>query len=98
MDIDDFAEVQEALWEARFKWYNIGIRLKLKVPDLNCIKFEPGIDLEEKFNRMINSWLNMGESCTWPTLCGALTHPTVAMPNVAEEVMRVRVGIPTGEL
>lgn len=98
MDIDDFAEVQEAVWEARSKWYNIGIRLKLKVPDLDCIDAEPGINVEEKFNRMVKSWLKMTESCTWPALCEALKHPTVAMPNVAEEVMRVRVGIPTSEL
>ena len=51
--MNDFAQVQEALWEARVKWKNIGIRLKLEVSDLDCIDAEPGIGIDEKFNRMI---------------------------------------------
>ena len=94
MDISNFGEVQDAIWEARYKWYNIGIRLKLEVSDLDAIVAEPGIDLEEKFNRMIKCWLKRGESCMWTVLYEALKHKTVNMPNVAE---KVKLGTLTGE-
>ena len=97
MDIDNFGEVQEAIWEARSKWYNIGIRLKLEVSDLDSINAESGIDLEEKFNRMIKSRLKMSEPCTWTVLYEALKHPTVAMPNVADKVKRMKFETLPGE-
>ena len=86
LDISNFGEVQEAIWEARPKWYNIGIRLKLEVSDLDAIDAESGIDLEEKFNRMIKCWLKRSEPCTWTVLYDALKHKTVDMPNVAAKL------------
>ena len=97
MDINNFGEVQEAIWKARPKWYNIGICLKLEVSDLDSIDAESGIDLEEKFRRMIKSWLRNSELCTWTVLCEALRHPTVAMPNVADKVKRTKLETHTGE-
>ena len=97
MNIDNFGEVQEAIWEARHKWYNIGVRLKLEVSDLDAIDAESGINLEEKFNRMIKCWLKRIEPCTWTDVCEALKHPTVAMPNVAENMKRMKLGTLTGE-
>ena len=83
LDTDNFAEVQEALWEARSKWYNIGTRLKLGVFELDCINAEPGCGLGEKFNLMIKTRLKKMEPCTWRDLYEALIHPTVDMPSVA---------------
>ena len=83
LDTDDFAEVQEALWEARSKWHNIGARLKLGVFELDCINAEPGFGVEEKFNLMIKTRLKKMEPCTWRDLYEALIHPTVDMPSVA---------------
>ena len=81
--VDDFADVQEALWEARSKWHNIGTRLKLGVFELDCINAEQGFGLEEKFNLMIKTRLKKMEPCTWGDLHEALIHPTVDMPSVA---------------
>ena len=86
MSIDDFAEVQEALWPARAKWKNIGIRLKLAVSDLECINAEPGSGLDEKFDRMLSARLKKIEPCTWRDLYDALNHPTVAMSDVANKL------------
>ena len=88
MRIDDFAEVQEALWEARLKWYNIGVRLELVVSDLDCIDAEVGIGLEDKFNRMIQKRLRQRKACTWRELYDVLRHPTVGMPGVAAELKK----------
>ena len=97
LDIDNFGEVQDAIWDARSKWYNIGICLKLKVSDLDTIDAELGIDLEEKFRRMIKSWLRNSQFCTWRDLCEAMTHRTVAMTNVADEVKKTKLETLTGE-
>ena len=87
MTIDDFARVLEALWAARSKWKNIGVRLKLAVSDLDCINAEPGISLDEKFDRMLSARLKMIEPCTWRNLYDALNHPTVAMSDVASKLV-----------
>ena len=86
MGIDDFAEVQEALWEARPKWENIGTRLRLTVHELEYIDAEGGMSVDKKFNLMIKTRLNKLEPCTWEDLRDALNHPTVAMVDVAENI------------
>jgi hypothetical protein len=83
LTIRNFARIQEALWEARSKWKNIGVRLNLAVSDLECINAEPGVSLDEKFDRMLSARLKMIEPCTWKDLYDALNHPTVAMSDVA---------------
>ena len=94
MGFEDFAEVQEALWEARSKWHNIGIQLKLKVHELECINAEQ-CSLDDKFSEMIKIRLRKVEPCTWRDFCDALNHPTVGMPNVAE---KLKGNLTTGKL
>ena len=91
--IDDFAEVQEALWEARSKWRNIGVRLKMGVSDLDCINAELGASIDNKFGQMISTRLKKVEPCTWRDLYNALNHPTVAMSDVANKLFAK---LPTG--
>ena len=86
LGIDDFAEVQEALWEARSKWDNIGTRLKLTVHELESIEAEGGMSLDKKFKLMIQTRLKKIEPCTWRDLYDALNHPTVAMSDVANKL------------
>ena len=86
LSIHDFAKVQEALWDARSKWYNIGICLNLGILELNNINAEPGFGLEEKFNLMIETRLKKSEPCTWRELYDVLNHPTVDMASVADKV------------
>ena len=86
MGIDDFAQVQEALWRARSKWENIGTRLKLDVHELESIDAEGGMSVDKKFNLMIKTRLKKLEPCTWRDLYDALNHPTVDMPDVASKL------------
>ena len=87
LGIDDFARVQEALWEARSKWENIGTRLNLSVHELENIDAEGGTSLDKKFNLMIKTRLKKLEPCTWRDLHDALNHPTVAMPDLASKLL-----------
>ncbi|CAI8054938.1 hypothetical protein GBAR_LOCUS29976, partial [Geodia barretti] len=86
LGIEDFTEVQEALWAARSKWHNIGTRLKLDVHELENIEAEGGMGLDMKFNLMIKTKLKKIEPCTWRDLYDALNHPTVAMSDVANKL------------
>ena len=84
MGIDDFGEVQIALWRARSKWYNIGVRLKMDLTDLDVIDKERGLEIEDKFNRMLQSWFKTTQPRTWKVLYEALRDPTVDMSIVAD--------------
>ena len=88
LGIDDFAKVQAALWEARAKWYNIGVHLKVKVSDLEVINAESGGDIGKKFNRMLMLRFKMIEAITWGELCDVLNHPTVNEPAVADIILK----------
>ena len=86
LTVEDFADVQSVLWEARSQWFNIGVRLRLKVTDLKAIDREVGLDLEDKFVKMIISWLEHGQRCTWRVLIKALKHHTVNLPELARQI------------
>ena len=84
MSINDFGEVQDALWEAKTKWHNIGVQLKLTTSDLDAIDADER-SVGEKLSSVIKTRLNR-EPCTWRDLYDALTHPTVDMKAVAEKL------------
>ena len=71
-----------ALWDARHKWFDIGARFGIRVPDLEVIRKED--DEEERFRRMIIAWLKAGKNCNWKHICEALSHHTVGMHHMAE--------------
>lgn len=83
---DDFADVQSALWEAKHKWFNIGVQLGLKVSALKAIDREQGLNFEDKLKEMIISWLEKGKMCTWRALRKALKHKTVNKPELAQNI------------
>lgn len=86
LTIDDLADVQSALWEARSQWFNIGVQLRLKVADLEAIDCRQGINLEAKFTEMIIAWLKQGKRCTWTALIEVLKDHTVNQPEVARQI------------
>ena len=52
---DDYPDVFDALWAARAKWYNIGLRFRIKASDLDTIDMEG--DAEVKLRKMLSKWL-----------------------------------------
>ena len=81
LTLDDYPEVSAALWDARHKWFAIGARFGIKVTDLEAICNED--DVEERFQRMVITWLKTGKNCNWKHVCEALGHPTVGMQHMA---------------
>ena len=85
-DDPDLGSAFSALWDARHKWYNIGLCLKMKESDLEAIEKEAGTDHGDKLRRMISTRLKMSEPCSWHDLHHALEHNTVNEPRVAENL------------
>ena len=86
---EDLSDVQDELWEARSKWYNIGLRLGIPPSDLDVIK-KDGDDTEAWFRNMLLKWLRKGKNCTWEALIKALSSPSVGQTMLAESVQQNR--------
>lgn len=85
LNFDDYADVQEAMWEARCQWFNIGVRFKLNIHDLRTIRKDAG-DVDDKFHKMLDAWFRNGENRTWAAICDVLQHNTVDMSYLADKV------------
>ena len=57
--------------------------------DLDVIDKEASNEIEDKFNRMVLSWLKTIGPCTWEVLYVALEHPTLDMPDVAKAIRSI---------
>ena len=84
LTLDDYPGVSEALWDARHKWFSVGARFGIGVPDLEAIDKEG--DVELKFQKMVITWLKAGNDCNWKKVCEALSHPTVGMQHMAKKL------------
>jgi hypothetical protein len=81
LTIDDLSDVVEIMWNAKTKWYFIGVRFGLMAPALDAIDADEK-DVNNKFTRMVKEWLNKGENCNWKAVHSALEHPTVDIQPV----------------
>ncbi len=79
-------EVQELLWPARSKWYNLGIALEVDKNTLESIKKSNPSNCDDCFNAMLKSCSETNTSITWSGLCEALRRPTVARNDVAQKI------------
>jgi hypothetical protein len=81
---NDIREVQKQVWEARVKWYNIGIELGIDVNDLKVIKHGANHhDIDNCFTDMLVIWLRQRRP-TWEALANALRSEPVGYPQLAE--------------
>ncbi len=83
---DDLQEVYEAVYEARDKWFNMGMALKLKVGSLNAIKAGSG-DVDENCLNMLQEWLHNGTNKTWRAIAEALGSKTVARIDLKVQIL-----------
>ena len=82
----DIPKVLENVWEARQKWYSIGIQLKLKASDLDVIRQQGNNNGPDDFViEMVKIWLRQG-GATWEALIDALKHETVGYPILASNI------------
>ena len=84
---NDIREVIEKVWNARAKWYHIGIELGISVHDLNAIKNGANHhDIDSCFTDMLVIWLQQPRA-TWEALANALRSEPVGYPQLAESIV-----------
>ena len=75
--MEDLGEVRGALFEARAKWHDIGIELKLSVGTLNAIR-EDFPQAADCLKEMCINWLKcIDPRPSWAALVKALESPPV---------------------
>ena len=80
----DLRKVQRAAWDARAKWYNIGLELDIDPGTLDTIKGNSD-NIDDQFRAMLTTWLKMVEpKPTWEALAEALRSPTVGCGHLAD--------------
>ena len=80
----DLRKVQRAAWDARAKWYNIGLELDIDPGTLDTIKRDND-NSDDRFRAMLTTWLKMTEpKPTWEVLVEALQSPTVGCGHLAD--------------
>ena len=87
MNIHDLPKVQDAVWAARAKWYNIGLRLGMSADILDATAKACLHQPEECFTDTIKEWLrNDDPQPTWQALGDALRSPVVGYAHLAENL------------
>ena len=76
----------EAVWEARKKWYYLGLKLGTSPNTLDEIKAANQSD-EDSITEVIKGWLNSDRNDrTWATVAKALKSPMVGCAELADQL------------
>ena len=87
LSINDLGAVLEAVWEARSRWYNMGLKLGTSPGTLDAIKLEAKESPDNCITAMIKDWLNNGKPRpTWAAVAKALRSPMVGYGHLAEQL------------
>ena len=82
----DLKKVRNSVWDARAKWYDIGIELEIDVSVLEAIKSDND-DVALCLTTMLTGWLKQTTpSPTWEALTDALKSPAVGCGHLAENI------------
>ncbi len=86
---DNFSMLYERLYPARNEWYNIGLKLDVRIDSLNEIELKD--DPKVCLRKMLIKRLNTGP-LSWREVCDCLRFPTVDRNNLAETIEEWRKG------
>ena len=74
------------MWEARAKWYYIGLELGISVGTLDSIE-ATNQNPDRCFTTMIKAWLRSGRpKPSWAAVANALKSPMVGYEQLAEQL------------
>ena len=77
--------VRNEIHDARSKWYDIGLELKVPKPTLKSIESRY-VDDKDCLREVIAAWLRVGDNATWQSLVDALRTQVVGEPKLAAEL------------
>ena len=87
LSVDDLADVQRKLYAVKTDWYNLGLELGQRVSTLDSIDTKYNNDPSQCFRHVLKEWLKgVNPPPTWQAMVNALKSPTVAQPQVAEQI------------
>ena len=86
LTLEDLSEVRGALYQARAKWYHIGVELKLSVGTLDAIRSEFSCTID-CLTEMCNHWLKrIDPHPSWVALTNVLESPVVGEGHLAQQL------------
>ena len=84
---DDLRIVRKAIWDARGKWFSLGIELSMSVATLETIKQKNKENPDDCLTEMLLEWLKQANpKLTWSCIVAALKEPTVGQEQLAETI------------
>ena len=82
--------MQRVTWDARTKWYNLGLELDLDIATLDSIK-ENNDSIEDRFRAMLTTWLKtVDPNPTLAALAEALRSPTVGCKHLVKQILSLQ--------
>ena len=85
LNIDDLGKVWEALYDARPKAYNIGLKLEVSVGTLDSIVKQYS-DPSDQLRETLKAWLEMAAQQKWQTVVDALSSRIISEPKLASDI------------
>ena len=75
------------MWEARSKWYNLGLELDITPDTLDAIEVANGQNPDRCIRAMLTKWLREHNRPTWSALTEALRSRSVGLGHLADEML-----------
>ena len=86
LKIENLVDVQNAVWPARSKYYNIGIALGVPAGDLDAFEKSNAHRVDECFMDVLKHCLRRNEGLSQQKLANALASDPVGFGNLADEI------------
>jgi len=83
--LDDLGHVLEEVVDISAEWYNLGLKLSVRVGKLNsiCTEFNT---TKDRLREVLNAWLSTSENPSWKTLIDALKSRIVGASQLAGDL------------
>ncbi len=86
LGLDSLIDIKEQLHPVRTKWEDIGLKLKVDLESIKCIKQECNEEHNRCLQNVISQRLQTIGPLTWRELCVSLRSPTVTRNDVAVKI------------
>ena len=86
---NNLALVQDAVWEGRARWYNLGLKLGLTAGTLDAINLANQCDPNRCFTATLKEWLRTCERPSWSSLARSLRARTVGLGELADQIILI---------
>ncbi len=77
--------MNDAVYPARVKWYQIGMGLKVDIGTLDAIK-EDETSAGKRLLKTLQEWLQNGTNCSWAALKKVIESSIVGRKDIAKKL------------